>query len=618
MASKYVLPGYWVIGYAEGDEVDLSVSSTIQSPSLLGYSIDRGVYLVSTTNTQINQSSALSVSLERQLYTITTEQNNLTNTLVIEVDRDLFTVSTIQVNETTVNEVSKTPFFLAATTIQVNESESGTLSQDSLLNSSTTTQFNDSSVNSITKIVTITVTTTTQNNLTSSNSVVQEFDLIIENVAQTNNSTTNSVSQNQIMLSDTTVQDNNTTANTILQIQKLVSENIDQINNTTANTVDIIRDIFSTTTVQNNYSTTGQVLPARALLTATTTQASNTTTNIIDVIRSTYSTTSTQINNSSADSILQDKIFHATSTIQDNSTTVNSITPTILVSDDTIQINTSTVSYFKGLIELSRLRILYEDIVYTANVTGNTKTNFNINDLKLDNNRIWRSNSFTEANITLTWNSPQTFTALVISNNNLSQNTTIRLVGYENIIDTISKFDTGKTTIRKSSLYTSVLNMYSYGNSSSTVMWLDPKVITKLEIFIEDTGNASGFIEISKIMLGQYWEPKYGQEVGISTGITFNSTHSRTQAGNIYTNNGSINRQLKVPLNWLLAEDRLELIRALKSNGINKPIFVSAYPISENIHLEELHQIYGKLSNTATLTYPLYEIYTTEITVEEV
>ena len=619
MVAKYVDPGYWIIGYAEGDQVDLTTSTTIQIPTLLGFPITRGVYLSYSPTLQNSNISALPVSVNHLLYTATSTQDNNTTINNIEVYRDLTSSTSTQINSTTVGAVSNVPFFLAATTIQINSSSTESVTQDRLLRSNTTNvQLTTSSTVSITQVSTIYTASTQQSSSSLSVPVIQVFDLITEDVSQNNISSTEIVTQDQPVLATTSLQANSSSVNSIAQSQILSAINVSQINLISTNNITIDRLLITASTVQNNTSTTGQIAVTRSLLASSTVQQQNTTANTIATTRTLYSTSTIQNNTSSANSILQDKIFYSSPTIQINNTTVNSITPTELYASDSIQINTSIVFYYQSLIELSKLRILYNDIIYTSTITGNTKTNFNVENIKLDNNRIWRSAAPTTAEIQLTWADTQIFNTLVISNSNLSPSTTIRLVGYTNINDTVAAFDTSKVTIRKGSIYSSVLNMYSYGNSNTTALWIDNKNVRKLIIYLEDTTSTAGFIEISKIMLGTYWSPKYGQEAGISTGISFNSNHTRTQSGNIYTDNGTVNRYLKVPLNWLLSEDRLQLIRALKSNGINKPIFISAFPNSDSINMEELYQVYGKLSNTATLTYPLYEIYTTELTVEEV
>jgi hypothetical protein len=164
------------------------------------------------------------------------------------------------------------------------------------------------------------------------------------------------------------------------------------------------------------------------------------------------------------------------------------------------------------------------------------------------------------------------------------------------------------------------VNSYSYGGGTYGRVWMPTQLAcTSLLIEIEDTECSNPYIEISRIIAGSYWSPKYNTSFGLSTGSQDLSQHQRSESGDLITNRGIRYRNMRFDLTWLPPEDRLEFTRILRGNGLPRPLFISLFPNnSDDYEKEQAHQIYGKLSQLSDITHPIFEMYSTSIDIEEI
>ena len=305
----------------------------------------------------------------------------------------------------------------------------------------------------------------------------------------------------------------------------------------------------------------------------------------------------------------------------------------------------------------NNLRIIYNNIldlpttIITASSSA-TGTATPLSNLKLDSkSQVWRSASTGVANgtglYTTKVNIVLSFVEAIIGGVmlpfcNLSSAAKIRVRGYTGTAPT-----TGGTTNTPISVAAGTLvqdstkifsspyqtfglwnwgslplgvNSYSYGGGTYGRVWMPTQLAcTSLLIEIEDTDCPNPYIEISRIITGSYWSPKYNTSFGLSTGSQDLSKHQRSESGDLITNRGIRYRNMRFDLTWLPPEDRLEFTRILRGNGLPRPLFISLFPNnSEDYEKEQSHQIYGKLSQLSDITHPIFEIYSTSIDIEEI
>jgi hypothetical protein len=296
----------------------------------------------------------------------------------------------------------------------------------------------------------------------------------------------------------------------------------------------------------------------------------------------------------------------------------------------------------------NNLRIIYQNLTDLATTTitasssqsGSTGTS----NLKLDTKSlVWRSTGSTASLIVNLGSAKQIGGIILAFSNLVSSTATMRVVGYSSSnvpsfsgsllttgIPTL--FNTGPTlccpwnNLNLPAWGTNPVNSsnYSYGGGTHARVWLtEAQRATSpqyLGIEINDPGNPA--IELSRLIVGNYWSPVYNTGYGIEAGIEDLSEHERTESGDLLTRRGPRYRTLKFSLEYLSQIDRKELTKLFLGNGSPRPIFVSIFPDSTgddiDFQREGLHQIYGKMKQIPGITYSNYEMYSSNIELEEI
>jgi hypothetical protein len=161
---------------------------------------------------------------------------------------------------------------------------------------------------------------------------------------------------------------------------------------------------------------------------------------------------------------------------------------------------------------------------------------------------------------------------------------------------------------------------YSYGAGTHARSWFSSDVTcTGLTILISDTANTNSYLEASRLIVGKSWSPKYNTEFGIEVGVKDLSSQSRTESGDLITTRGVRYKTLNFNLNWLTYTDRTTFVNLLKTNGLSRPLAVSLFPNNtDDWDAEGLYQIVGKLTDTAAVTHPMFSVYTSSVSIEEI
>jgi hypothetical protein len=274
----------------------------------------------------------------------------------------------------------------------------------------------------------------------------------------------------------------------------------------------------------------------------------------------------------------------------------------------------------------NNLRIIYDNVADSATLTTSTAASgLPVTNLQLEQKGlIWRSTG-TNATITATWSTPQTLRAVVLPFCNLTASATISVRAYTNTSDTTPVLDTGA---KPAGAYTpgdiwggataGSVNSYSQGGGSYARCWFPQTVVRKLEITIADSSNSAGYLEAARLVCGNYWSPTYNTNFGLSIGYNDTSTQTRTEAGNLLTSTGTLHRTLDFDLQWLTAQDKTRMLSILRGNGLRKPLFVSVFPEDADNIKEQEYQIYAKLTDLSKLTHPVYSVYTSNLSLQEI
>lgn len=352
--------------------------------------------------------------------------------------------------------------------------------------------------------------------------------------------------------------------------------------------------IIATSTSQVSGVFVGNIT-VKKILTVTTNNTINTSTSsIIGHKHILLSNNVVAISTATIGTILVTKILSGTSTI--GTAISNSIIlpfVQVLIAESVTQLNTSSVE----AIEYWNLRVVPINVAKTATLTTSNSllTGFSVYNI-VDNNKgkVFRHlNNY--SNILMSWVNNQAISCIAMPFSNLTGNATVRIKLYSDSAATIEVFDSGIIVFRDRALYVS-----KYTN------------IKSISIYVEDLSLT--YIDISAIVCGSDWSPKYNTDFGITVSSVTTDVQNRTHAGNILTDIGSTNKLMNIPLNWMTETDKQIFFKLLRANDY---MFISVFPNDKSFNKRTLYQIYGKATSLSSISYNTYGMYSSSISIEE-
>lgn len=159
---------------------------------------------------------------------------------------------------------------------------------------------------------------------------------------------------------------------------------------------------------------------------------------------------------------------------------------------------------------------------------------------------------------------------------------------------------------------------YGFGGGSCARRWVAKMTARAIAIDISDPGNAMGYIEASRLVIGDYWSPQKNADYGAQQTPVDNSTHDRSDAGDQRVIPGSQFDGMKFNMQWLAPDDRAAFAKILRRNGTRVPMFVSLFPDSADAAIEADFQIYGRLPSLGELTAHMYGYHSAPLTIEQI
>ena len=308
---------------------------------------------------------------------------------------------------------------------------------------------------------------------------------------------------------------------------------------------------------------------------------------------------------------------------------------------------------------LNNLRVIYNnlaDLSTTSIVASSTQTTSTpaSNLTKDAKGLVWRSSSTTggtvSAALLIDLGSSQSIGGIVLPFTNLVSSTAnITVTGYSGapeVLNGILTFPiTGGTQVFTqttnccpwnslslpdwSSTNPVGANTYAYGGGTYARVWLSTanqaQSTRYITITITDSGrtaNTGYCIEVSRLIIGKYWSPKYNTGYGMTSTQKDLSVHERTESGDLVSQRGPRFSSLTFNLEWLDPSDRVQLTKLMLGNGMPRPLLISLFPdngtTAAQAEMERTHQIYGKMMTTPGISYTMLDIYSTQFEIEEV
>ncbi len=302
----------------------------------------------------------------------------------------------------------------------------------------------------------------------------------------------------------------------------------------------------------------------------------------------------------------------------------------------------------------NNLRVIYQNltdiptttILASSNASAATATA----NIKLDTKSlVWRSalssTTSIKANLVLTF-PLNTVRGVILAFTNLSAAATLRVRGYTGnaptlggTVDTPTYATTGTLTFDSGTTLANPYQSTGFSNwnadpffpvNSTTTTYKDRKVYsrvwiptgtnaTSVLIEIVDPNNTNQYVEVSRLIIGNYWTPTYNTSYGLSSTMTDMSSSVRSEAGDLITSAGALYNTVKLDLKYLSTSDRANLNKIINLCGTQKPLFISVFPDnSADWEQEQLFQLYGKQASMFGITHPIYQMYSSQLEIEEI
>ena len=271
---------------------------------------------------------------------------------------------------------------------------------------------------------------------------------------------------------------------------------------------------------------------------------------------------------------------------------------------------------------MTNLRILTDNAADRATITvAGTAVGMGADKLKTDiKGEVCRVLSGT-ATITLDWPALQTVGAVVIPASNLGPSSTIRVSAYLDAAGTTLLSDSGVKFAAPGTLlenwdFSQPLNVnaFSDGDIPITACYL-PEQVAARRVVIDISNPDNTFVDMSRLIVGGYHQPKYTASYGASLGLTDLTVNARAASGDIKSDWGPRAKTMQFDLGWIDNADR-ERVRQMLFRGVGKFVFISLLSENEDPVLERDYSIYGKPSQPGSLAFAMYNTHSTQVQIE--
>lgn len=223
--------------------------------------------------------------------------------------------------------------------------------------------------------------------------------------------------------------------------------------------------------------------------------------------------------------------------------------------------------------------------------------------------------------ITATWPSLETVGAVVIPASNLGPSSTIRVRAYADAAGTELLQDTGERWAAPGPIFANEdftqplnVNSFAFGVPPITACYLSQHEAVR-RIVIDIADPAAEFIDLSRLIIGRYFSPRYNPEYGQSDGVIDMSANSRAASGDIKTDAGPRAKRMSFNLALIANEDRAQVLHILQ-RGIGKWLFISLLPGHVDAEKERDKSIYGKPSSPGAMSWGMYAYHSAGFEIE--
>lgn len=254
---------------------------------------------------------------------------------------------------------------------------------------------------------------------------------------------------------------------------------------------------------------------------------------------------------------------------------------------------------------------------------GSTASGFPLSNMLNDTKeKVWRSTAGTTQNIQLTWASNRIVNSFALAFTNLVSGSSVRLVLYDATVGGNILYDSGSITIDYNYLdpvgFDSIgVESFAFGGGTHfSRLFEQQNNVRRAVITLVSTSNPDGYIEVSRLVIGQAWQPEYNPDFGLDWSFDETTERVRTDAGNVLLNRGTQNRIVSFNLSHLSVYDKRILTEIIKRNGSHEPVFISILP-NDSGELYQSGNLYGRFDK-GNIRYSDYSRFYSGIKIEEI
>ena len=272
----------------------------------------------------------------------------------------------------------------------------------------------------------------------------------------------------------------------------------------------------------------------------------------------------------------------------------------------------------------SALKIVYNNAADRGTITASSAA-VPATNLQTDSkSEVWRSvTGVTTATLTVVLPSIEAVACAALPFCNLSQTATMRVRLYSDAEGTLMVLDTGTKLCAQGSpipLYglsaAQSASAYSFGGGTAARVFFDKVNARKVVIDITDQDNLQGYLEATRLVVGDCFTTKYNVEYGAELTFKDNSENKRTDAGNLLSDIGCRYKVLKADLSILSPSERSALWKIVGYCGTSVPVFLSMLTGSADKDEELAYTVYGKFTEMSAVSSKHYLIYSYPLEVE--
>lgn len=282
---------------------------------------------------------------------------------------------------------------------------------------------------------------------------------------------------------------------------------------------------------------------------------------------------------------------------------------------------------------MTNLRIIYDNAADRAVLTASSQAGaLGVANLQRDNKSAVLRASGTTQTITATWPTQESIACVALIFTNMTSSAKMRVRGWSISQAEAPALDTGwifpcpaaphgsypwgALPLGWNAYKAGGVNTWARGGGADGVTWFPPVRVRQLVIEVSAPQSPEGYLEISRLVAGNYWSPQNNAEYGAQLLPQDSTENYRTGAGELKSAVGTMHDGISINLAHLTPMDRARFLRILHESGMERSMLFSLFPENPDPLLEQSHMLYGKASNLGAVATPYFETYSAPLQIE--